>query len=38
VICHGGEIQALLGHVNLAMTQIYTPVDEERMAAIVSRL
>ena len=32
------DIQALLGHVNLATTQIYTHVDEDRMAAIVSKL
>jgi site-specific recombinase XerD len=25
----------LLGHVNLGMTPIYTPVDEERMAVVV---
>jgi integrase/recombinase XerD len=32
------DIQALLGHVNLATTQIYTHVDEDRMAAVVSKL
>jgi integrase/recombinase XerD len=34
----GGHIQALLGHANIATTQIYTHVDEDRMAAIVSKL
>ena len=32
------DIQALLGHVNLATTQIYTHVSEDRMAAVVSKL
>ena len=32
------DIQALLGHVNLATTQIYTHVGQERMAAVVNRL
>ncbi len=32
------DIQALLGHVNLATTQIYTQVSEDRMAAVVSKL
>jgi len=32
------DIQALLGHVNLATTQIYTHVSEERMADVVSKL
>jgi site-specific recombinase XerD len=32
------DIQALLGHVNLAMTQIYTHVDQDRMAAVVNKL
>lgn len=32
------DIQALLGHVNLATTQIYTHVDQDRMAAVVNRL
>jgi integrase/recombinase XerD len=32
------DIQALLGHVNLATTQIYTHVDEERMASVVAKL
>ncbi len=32
------DIQALLGHVNLATTQIYTHVSEERMAEVVGRL
>ncbi|MCA9232582.1 MAG: tyrosine-type recombinase/integrase [Gammaproteobacteria bacterium] len=32
------DIQALLGHVNLATTQIYTHVSEDRMANIVSKL
>jgi len=31
------DIQALLGHVNLATTQIYTHVDQERMAAVVNK-
>jgi site-specific recombinase XerD len=38
VICHGGEIQALLGHANLATTQIDTPVDKERIASVVAKL
>lgn len=32
------DIQVLLGHVNLATTQIYTHVGEERMASVVSKL
>ncbi len=32
------DIQALLGHVNLSTTQIYTHVNEERMASVVSKL
>ncbi len=32
------DIQALLGHVNLATTQIYTRVREDRMASVVSKL
>jgi integrase/recombinase XerD len=32
------DIQALLGHVNLATTQIYTHVSEERMQAVVAKL
>ena len=32
------DIQALLGHVNLATTQIYTHVDQDRMAAMVNKL
>ncbi|WP_293650251.1 tyrosine-type recombinase/integrase [Thiolapillus sp.] len=32
------DIQTLLGHVNLATTQIYTHVSEERMADVVSKL
>ncbi len=32
------DIQALLGHANLATTQIYTHVDEDRMAAVVANL
>ncbi|MGV0951922.1 MAG: tyrosine-type recombinase/integrase [Azonexus sp.] len=32
------DIQALLGHANLATTQIYTHVDEDRMAAVVAKL
>ena len=31
------DIQALLGHVNLATTQIYTHVDQDRMAAVVNK-
>jgi integrase/recombinase XerD len=31
------NIQALLGHVNLANTQLYTDVGEERMAAVTAR-
>ena len=32
------DIQALLGHVNLSTTQIYTHVGEDRMARVVSKL
>ena len=32
------DIQALLGHANLTTTQIYTHVDDDRMAAVVSKL
>ena len=32
------DIQALLGHVNLATTQIYTHVSEDRMQAVVAKL
>ena len=32
------DIQALLGHVNLTTTQIYTHVDQDRMAAVVNKL
>jgi integrase/recombinase XerD len=32
------DIQALPGHVNLATTQIYTHVNGERMADVVSML
>lgn len=32
------DIQALLGHVNLSTTQIYTHVGEDRMASVVSKL
>jgi integrase/recombinase XerD len=32
------DIQALLGHVNLATTQIYTYVSEDRMAGVVAKL
>lgn len=32
------DIQALLGHVNLATTQIYTHVGEDRMASVVAKL
>jgi len=32
------DIQALLGHVNLSTTQIYTHVSEERIASVVSKL
>ena len=32
------DIQALMGHVNLATTQIYTHVDQDRMAAVVNKL
>ena len=32
------DIQALLGHVNLATTQIYSHVTEERLASVVSGL
>ena len=32
------DIQALLDHVNLATTQIYTHVGQERMEQVVARL
>jgi integrase/recombinase XerD len=32
------DIQALFGHVNLATTQIYTNVGQERMEQVVARL
>jgi integrase/recombinase XerD len=32
------DIQALLGHANLATTQIYTHVDEDRMASVVAKI
>ena len=32
------DIQALLGHVDLATTQIYTHVSNDRMTSIVSKL
>jgi integrase/recombinase XerD len=32
------DIQVLLGHTNLATTQIYTHVSEERMQAVVAKL
>jgi integrase/recombinase XerD len=32
------DIQALLGHVNLSTTQIYSHVTEERLASVVSGL
>ncbi|ADJ29264.1 tyrosine-type recombinase/integrase [Nitrosococcus watsonii] len=32
------DIQALLGHVDLSTTQIYTHVSEERMAGVVAKL
>lgn len=32
------DIQVLLGHVNLATTQIYTHVSDDRMASVVGRL
>ena len=32
------DIQALLDHVNLATTQIYTHVDHDHMAAVANKL
>ena len=32
------DIQALLGHVDLATPQIYAHVSQDRMAAIVAKL
>ncbi|HEY6382543.1 MAG TPA: hypothetical protein VIY07_12160 [Pseudolabrys sp.] len=32
------DMQVLLGHVNLATTQIYTHVSEDRMSQVVGRL
>ncbi|MFO7639779.1 MAG: hypothetical protein R6X17_00470 [Candidatus Competibacteraceae bacterium] len=32
------DIQALLRHVQLATTQIYTHVDQDRMAAVVNKM
>ena len=32
------DIKALLGHESLSTTQIYTNVDQERMAQVVGRL
>jgi integrase/recombinase XerD len=32
------DIRALLEHVNLATTQIYTHVSEDRMAGVMARL
>ena len=32
------DIQALLGHVNLATTPIDTHVDQDRRAAVVNKL
>jgi len=32
------DIQALLGHVNPATTQIYTYMDQDRTAAVVNKL
>jgi integrase/recombinase XerD len=31
------DIKALLGHVNLATTPIYTHVDQDRMAAVANK-
>jgi site-specific recombinase XerD len=32
------DIQALLGHESISTTQIYTHVDQDRMAAVVNKL
>jgi site-specific recombinase XerD len=32
------DIQMLLGHVNLATTQIHSHVNEDRMVGVVARL
>jgi len=32
------DIQTLLGHVNLSTTQIYTHVEEDCMASVISKL